>query len=428
MRKPARFTKLWIESLKHPSAGTRTDHQESGRPGFQLRVGGGEKGQKVFVFRYQREHHRRVLTLGTFPESTLEEAHERYEAARKHLREGRDPASAIEEQRQAEGRARAAEAGAASVGRLVDEWYTRYALKERKRPEAAKVLLDANLPDWFCVARAKDVTRRQVIEVTDGIADRSPSVANDVASLLKQVFAFGVERDLITASPIVGMKPPGGTEKPRDRVLSDEEIKVFWHKLPLCITRTVGHGKGKKHKVHGMSERVQLALRFILLTAQRRGETARAKWADIDFAAKTWTIPAEDAKTGQAHIVPLSPAALAILDRLQQLQADEKSAFVFPSHHRIEKGDVPMTERAISHAVREHEDVFDIPHWTPHDLRRTARTEMARLGVVDTVAELILNHRLQGMVAVYNKYQYLDEKRAALDLWASHVEKLVAKP
>ena len=199
-----KFTTTWLDKLK--PANDESRFYEVGRPGFQLRVlppgPRTPKGTKAFFYRYMRGGKRRAVALGIFPTTTLEAAHDRYEEARKLVDDGQDPAMVF--------RAReAAEVEAGTVEELINEWYERYAKKERKRPEQAKGLLDGNVPKHFLRMKAKDVTRREVIKITDEIADRSASVANDVASLLKQVFAFGVERDLIGASPIVGMKPPG---------------------------------------------------------------------------------------------------------------------------------------------------------------------------------------------------------------------------
>jgi integrase len=400
-----RFTVTWIEKLK--PAKTRRDFTETNRPGFMLRIE--PTGTKKFYYRYQRAAKRIPLELGTYPETSLDAAHRRYERAREIFDSGEDPATVFNAEREAA-------SAAGTVDELLAEWYARYALKKRRRPEAAKGLLDANIPASFRKWKAKDITRRQCVTLIDGIADRSEAVAKDVYALLRQIFAFGVERDLIPASPLVALKPPGGREEPRTRVLSDSEIATVWTKLADCQ----------------MSERIRLALKFLLLTAQRRGETSLARWSDIDFAAKVWTIPAEHAKTRNsqpgAHLVPLSAPAISILDQLKKLQDDDKqdSELIFPTAHSKVKAGAPMTERAITRAVRENEDKFAIPHFTPHDFRRTARTTMARLGVPDTVAELVLNHKLRGMVAVYNKYGYLDEKRQALELWASHVESVLA--
>jgi integrase len=387
-----KFTDTWIRKLKPPPA--RKDYTETNRPGFMLRVF--PSGAKTFRYRYEMDAERRVFTIGPYPQMDLETAHERYEAARKLVATGTDPIAVAADQKQEH-------IEAATVGALIQEWQTRYADKERKRPDQCKALLDANVPASFRKVKAKSVRRRQVVKLLDSIVDRgAPAVATDVGQLLAQIFKWGVNKDIVEASPLVGMEKAGGTETPRERSLTDAEVKAVWHRLDKCA----------------MAECIRIALRLILVTAVRRIEIATAKWTDI--ADNIWTIPGEISKTGKPHAIPLSPLAIRLFDQLKVLA--DGSEFVLPSAHWKTKAMSSLTERAITRAVRENESVFGIPHWTPHDLRRTARTGMAKLGIAEAVAERVINHMPEGMVRVYDLHHYLDEKRDALNKWATHVE------
>jgi integrase len=394
-----RFT---TKSIEHVKPGTeRADYTEDGRPGFMLRVH--PSGEKSFVYRYQANRQRRIFTIGPFPQVTIAEAHERYEAARKLVATGGDPI--VESLNKKNEHFEAATAGA-----LIQEWQTRYADKQRKRPEQCKALLDANVPAPFRQLKARDVKRRHVVKLLDGIVDRgAPAVATDVGQLLAQIFKWGVNKGILEASPLVGMEKAGGKEKPRERTLTDTEVKSFWHRLDKCA----------------MSEAIRVALRLILVTAVRRVEIATAKWSDI--AGGVWVIPGEFVKgekgSEKPHAVPLSPLASRLFDQLKVLAED--SVYVLPSAHWKTKVMSNLTERAITRAVRENEQAFELPHFTPHDLRRTARTGMARLGVSETIAERVINHIPDGMVKVYDLYDYLEEKRDALNKWATHVEAVV---
>lgn len=390
-----KFTVTWLDRLKPPTA--RTWYTEDGRPGFMLRAY--PTGEKSFVYRYQLAGERRALTLGSYPAVSLADAHKRYEAARDHVNEGRDPAAVRHTER-------VALADAPTVGDVVTEWLTLYCDPQRKDPGQARGLLKKNLPAGFLRLKAKDVTKRIAIDmVLDPILLRGArTVATDVGSLLKQIFAYAEDRERIPGSMLGTLKKHGGKEKKRKRVLNDEEISVFWHKLDVC----------------GMQEFMRIALRLTLVTAQRRGEIASMQWSHIDFGSNVWAVPGDIAKNEQPNLIPLSPLALRLLAQLKVFAKD--SHYVLPSYHRKKKEWDHLTERALTRAIRENEAVFGMPHFTPHDLRRTARTNLSRLKVPREVAELVLNHKKGGDVEVYDLYEFLEEKGHALNKWAAHIE------
>jgi integrase len=161
-------------------------------------------------------------------------------------------------------------------------------------------------------------------------------------------------------------------------------------------------------------------VKLLALTGQRRDEVARMEWAEIDFGRRSWTLPRERVKTDQAHEVPLSDAAVAILEAAPRIAG---SAYVFTT-----AGDAPISGYSKS---KRRLDVLlptDMPAWRLHDLRRTAASGMARLGVNLPVIEKVLNHAsgsFAGIVGVYQRHSFGDEKRAALNIWGEHVASLV---
>jgi integrase len=178
-----------------------------------------------------------------------------------------------------------------------------------------------------------------------------------------------VHRDLIEASPVQLLYRPGGKERPKDRTLGDTEIKALLANLDDVLR----------------APRMACAIRILLLTGQRRGELALARWRDIDLEAKTWTIPAAHSKTGG--------------------RCTERSE----AHHSrgCAQPEIPCGARCPRiHAARPAPDVS---------------TGLAKLGVADAVAERVLNHAAPGMAGVYNKHDYLEEMRLALDNWAAHL-------
>jgi integrase len=228
------------------------------------------------------------------------------------------------------------------------------------------------------------------------------------------MFTWAAAKDLIPASPMAGVERPGGEERPRQRVLTAAEVKVFWAKLPTA----------------NMAEPTRLALRLLLVTAQRRGELTFAKWSHFDLGGKSWTIPVELLKTSHArrtapepHVVPLSPFALELLRDLHNLTGEAE--YVLPARADKRKGR-SYSERVLSRAVRENADHFGIPHFTPHDLRRTAASFMTKLGIPRLHVEKVLNHSTGDIAEVYDRHDYLPEKRAALLKWGAHLQGIIA--
>jgi integrase len=212
---------------------------------------------------------------------------------------------------------------------------------------------------------------------------------------------------------MAGVERPGGEEKPRKRILTAEEVKDFWAKVDTAE----------------MAEPTKLALKLLLVTAQRRGELTFAKWSHIDTDAKVWTIPVELLKTSHArredpepHTVPLSPLALELLKKLRGITG--AGEYVLPAYADKRK-DRSYSERVLSRAVRENERHFGIAHFTPHDLRRTAASFMTKLKVPRLHVERVLNHSTGDIAEIYDRHDYFPEKRAALEKWGKHLTAIV---
>lgn len=356
-------------------------------------------GQKSFQFRYHHHGITRRLTLGPYPTVSLVEAHFAHAEAVKLLRLGRDPAAV-----QLSARQRDTSSG--TVGELAEEFVQRYVLRHRKHPEQIQQMLDANVLLHWRRRRAQDITPRDVTLLLDRIVDRgAPIMANRVAAVVSQMFKFGVQRGLLTASPCVALQRPGGPERSRERVLTEDEVRTVWQRLESSRTTVA----------------TQTAMRLLLITAQRRGELARARWADIDLTNALWSIPAEHAKNGRTHRVPLSRMALELLDELKTRGTG--SVWLFPS---AKQDGSAMIERSLSRAVRNNEEHFGIPHFTLHDFRRTAASMMTMLGVPRLHVSKVLNHADEGITAVYDQHDYLPEMRQALDKWADYLAAIVS--
>jgi integrase len=347
------------------------------------------------------------LTIGHFPETSLERARDAIRQQRELLSKGIDPRRAAP-RRQPPGPLPIQAANEHCIEHLISEFTTRYLRPHRKRPEYAEAILAKDvLPRWRG-RDARTIDPGEVVELLDGIVDRGSRVmANRTAALLGQLFKFGIQRHIVRATPVQLLFRPGGKEKPRKRTLSEEELKAYLADPKAC-TRF---------------DRLAHVINVLLLTGQRRGELAAARWSDIDFARATWVIPDENAKNEEGHLVPLSSWAVEEFKVLEALA--HRSPWVLPAHEAREHLDPKQLTRSLAKCL-ERFKARGIEPFTLHDLRRTCRTGLARLKVEPHIAERVLNHRQPGIIGVYDRAEYLEEKRAALEKWAAHLAELRA--
>lgn len=357
-------------------------------------------GTKSWVFRYVFSGMRKRMTLGGYPGVSLAKARELHAAAMQDIQQGSDPGAKAKE-------AKARHKAAPTFADMVDELW-QVELSKKKSGHQTKYLLEANtIPVWGG-RKVADIKRRDIVLLLDKIRDRAPVVGNRVQGALSRLFNFAAERGVIDDSPCTRIRKV--VEKPRMRVLSDTEIKACWTALDL------------ENRAVDMYRLTKLVLKLILLTGQRPGEVAGMTWAEIDENAHCWNIPSERMKNAAANRVPLCPMAMEIINAAKIYSAG--SDYVFRSSH---KENEPITRHALSRAVARHWSEMEgiEAAFTPHDLRRTLRTRLAELGVTDIIAERVLGHRLQGIMAVYNQYPYDAEKRDALMRWERRLQEMI---
>lgn len=406
------MTASWVQAVTTPG-----DYTDPVVRGLQLRVRKRARGgvTRTWLFRYRWRDEAVRIALGHVTGAdradsmSLAQARERAQECRKQLDTGIDP-------RRAGSRRRTTPApvslSAAAVGdphsieHLVSEFTTRYLRPHRKRPEYAERILSHDvLPDWKG-RDARSIKPREIIELLDKIVDRGrPVMANRTAAILTQLFKFGVHRNIVETSPVQLLMRPGGKERPRDRVLTDDELSAFLKNPTACCARA----------------RLTHVIKVLLLTASRRGELVGAKWADIDLKAGTWTIPESSSKTGKPRLVPLSSWACDELRALKKLA--KGSRWVLPSVDR----DGPIEPMVLTRGVARNLPRFKkagVAAFHLHDLRRTCRTGLSALKVEPHIAEHVLGHAVPGMAGVYDVHSYLDEQREALTKWATHLESL----
>jgi integrase len=340
----------------------------------------------------------RRFTIGSYPAVTLGEARRKAGKLRAEVLEGRDP---VEEMREARRivRLRRGGAGDNSTVRTLLDSFERLAARTKglRSWSDMRRLIENNFEVVLDRAPA-DLTRADFRAVLDAaVARDAPISGKRAARYLGRVLSWAVERELLATNPARGLKLDELTkaEKPRERVLRDEELQKLW-----SVAIRAG--------VFG-----DLA-RFYLLTGLRQQEAAGLRWEDIDGAVAL----IGNTKTGQPHRLPLSRAALAIINAQPR---QHEMVFVKPTGAAASTATNWHRER---HRLAKASGTAD---WTWHDLRRTARTLLARIGTDDLVAELILNHALPGRLRrTYVLHRYENEMREALERLAAFLEQIVS--
>jgi integrase len=356
------------------SATTQTDYFDETVSGLALRVTVG--GTKAWTFLYTAGGKRRRMTLGRYPAISLAKARTLALEARQVVAEGQDP------------RAR----GAMTVGDLVEAYVSKHTVTLKSGAEIARRIRKNIVPVIGNVSLA-ELHRRDATRVVDAVTGRgAPVEAAFAFQDLRSIVRWAVARGDLDRDPIAGMPAPPGP-RVRERVLSDDEIRTLWLKLPEALPRYAA------------------ILRLCLLTAQRVGEVSGMRRDELDLKQRLWSLPGSRTKNGHAHVVPLSLAAMEII-------GEPASPLAF---------DIAPT--VVAQAIIRAQARIGIAQWSAHDLRRTALTGMAKLGVPPLILGHIANHRTTtkaGMtLSVYVHHAYEKEKREALELWADRLRGIV---
>jgi integrase len=396
----ARLTDRAI-NRKAPESGTLEIWDEL-LPGFGLRIGKSRRTYFVMARINGKQVRRKIGTTDTH---TLAEARD---AARDFLRSaarGIDPKEEEERERREEARAdMLMERG--TFGAVATNFMQERAKGLRSRGEMQRKLDVDILPTWRDIPVA-EIRRADVKALFMAKAETSPVAANRLLSMIRTIFNYAIDEELIEANPAARIKPE--TETERERYLSEAEIKAFWHGLDSAP----------------IEAQVRHALKFLLVTGQRRGEVAGASWEEFDFEKSEWTIPGSRTKNRRTHVVPLSDLALELLSDM----ASNGDDFVFPGAF----GNKSLSPYSISQGMlksREALGLSDNPA-KPHDLRRTFASGLAQLGFPRLTISRLLNHTEGGVTSIYDRHSYSEEMATAAQAWANRLREIVggeAKP
>jgi integrase len=396
-----RLMQLTVEKLTAPSSG-RAVYWDRLLPGFGLRVSA--KGAKTWVAMY-RVHGKTVMeTIGTIARVPhVDDARALARGSMTTAAAGKNPV--------AEKRAAIARSDGSTVAVAVDRYLDH--VDRNRHPKTARewrrIFEHDVVPRWGSRPLA-EISKGDVLELVNDKAARRERVrkgmtegagvqANRTLTRVRTFFGWAIANDLVATDPTAGVRKPA-KEAARDRVLTDGEIRAFW--------------EGAKH----LGQPFGHVFRLMLVTAQREREVAGMCWSELDLEARTWTIPGARAKNGKPHIVHLNGLAIEVLDQVHHV-VDQNLLF---------SGNGRTAVSGFSHAKDRLDAVMGVDDWVLHDLRRTATTCMARLGIAPHVADRVLNHTagtIRGVAAIYNRFQYTGERRDALEALGRLIETLI---
>ena len=392
-----KLTQRRIDDLQCPPGKKDALVFHGGQRGLGVRVTAG--GGKTYLAQYTIAGSKRRIPLGSCSAISLAAAREAVQAILGDVAKGRDPDG--ERKEAARKVMEKAEAEALTLGALIDKWENRHLVERRPgyAAEATRALRFGFKKHLKSPAAA--LTPKTAKAILNAIADDGKkATARLTGAYGRACYGWAIGKDLLVENPFAGIKLDAVSS--RERVLSDEELAAVWGATK---------GPGPYNAI----------VRTLILTGQRREEVAGMTWAEIAPDLSTWTVPASRTKNGVAHIVPLPLLAQAIIKSTHRTSKDDdEPKFVFPGRAGAFNG--------FSKAKFALDEDSDVKDWRLHDLRRTMATGLQRLGVRLEVTEAILNHvsgSRAGVVGIYQRHEWAEEKRAALNAWDEHVAAIV---
>ena len=405
---------------KHLRAIKPTDKEQAlgDGGGLWIRVLPKSKGGAInFYYRFMFKGKERRYNCGTYPETTLAKARENRNSARKQVTSGIDPVIKEALDKTSRSAAQAIESMEKTVAQLFEDWKRVYLCAHRKDGGIdVEAAIHRDVIPVIGEMRAKDVRLPHIALVIDRILERGARrTANVALSLMRQMFRHGMGRGIVETDPTLALskKQAGGKETPVDRNLSLAEITELADKL-------------QKSDLH---LRMQTSVWLLLATGARIGELLKARWMDINSVDNIWIIPKGNSKNGVSHAIHLSKFAQFQLETLRKFST---------SDYLLTGKDwgKPLSDKTVSKAIRDRIRLEPLKNrtsktqslilsggkWTPHDLRRTMASRMGDLGIEPHIIERCLNHVQQGIVAVYQRQEYMDDRKAAFELWGDTLQ------
>ncbi|WP_336749314.1 tyrosine-type recombinase/integrase [Pantoea vagans] len=356
-------------------------------------------GAVTFFYRYRWEGKPAQLTIGDYPSTSLSQAREQRQKFRAWIKEGYDPRkqTALNRQQNVE---------AMTVEEAYAYWEEHYCKPEGliKLPKNRQNFQNHVKPVLGSMV-VNHTTKRHWLSLFDGMGRRV--VTGQVLSLMQRAFRFCHNRGVIDVNPLNDLRRSdvAVADGMKDRVLSDDEIKIIWETL------------------EDLPARQQVVMRFLMMTGCRSTEIRTAKWEWFNYKDRTWTIPASEYKTGKTVRRALPDAAIVML---KNYQAQSLTRHVITrARYKSSDDDRPPAQPTIAFFSRQIISKTGMKEWSLHDLRRTIATRLSELGAPPHVIEKLLGHQMGGVMARYNLHDYLEDQHIWLDVWVRHLEKVV---
>jgi integrase len=378
------------------------DMWDTRTPGLVLRVRAGGSASFSAVARRKGYGTAPIrVSLGGYPVLTLAEARQRATPVLQALADGRDPRAERAELARAE-----TVAAASTFGAVAAEYIRRVLAHKRSSRMLERRIVTKLLPAWGS-RPITSITRFDVVTLIDGLVDASePESARETLGLATRIFRWAVLRGVLEASPVGDLRASDliAGRRPRARTPDAAELALI-----LRAARRLGYPDG-------------VFVQVLLFCGVRRSEAAGMRWAELDLAAGTWTIPGARMKNGKPFSLPLAPAMVELLAAVPRVAG---SPYVFTSSGAGAFTSYSRSKARLDATIRELNGGTPLEGWSWHDLRRSYRSGLSMLGTAPHVAEFALSHQPRGLVAVYDRYAWLAERRHAAGVWADYLTGLV---
>ena len=320
----------------------------------------------------------------------------------------------------------AAQQARLTVRDLFERWTSVDLIRRRDGGKEIRRMFEKDVLPTIGALAVEGIRKGHVTGVTDSLLARGvPRMAKLIFSLIRQMFRFAVDRDIIEADPTTSIRKAkiGGKDVERDRVLSEDEVRQLAQQTPSA----------------GLTQTTRAAIWIALSTCCRIGELLNARREHVDIERGTWWIPPENSKNGKAHTIHLSSFSAYQFARVKELNS--ASPWLYPDR----AGTGPVCDKTVTKQIGDRQrpglqpmkgranvalaETLVLPggRWTPHDLRRTGATIMVSLGVLPEVAERCLNHTEENKVKrIYQRHSYEVEMREAWRLLGERLTLLTA--